>query len=90
VTCRPWGSEAWLPDHDVVEITGVPVTTPVRTACDLARYLEPFLALGVVDAFAHRGVDPEVLAARIEDWKGQRNVARARRLVRLRRRRRRP
>jgi hypothetical protein len=75
--------EAWLPDHDVVEVGGVPVTTAVRTACDLARYLKPFMALGVVDAFAHGGVDPAALAARIEDWRGERNVARARRLVRL-------
>lgn len=74
--------EAWLPDHDVTTVLGVPVTTPDRTACDLARYLRPFMGLGCLDAMARDGlVDPEVLAVRIEDWRGERNVALARRLI---------
>lgn len=41
--------------RDVVELAGVPLTTPLRTAMDLGRLLAPELALGVVDAFLHAG-----------------------------------
>ena len=36
--------------------TGVPCTTPVRTALDLLRYLPPHLGLGAADAMAHAGM----------------------------------
>lgn len=75
--------EAWLPEDDVALLAGVPVTTAVRTACDLARHLRPFMALGALDAFARSGMDRAEAASRIEDWRGGRNVARARRLIRL-------
>ena len=78
------GFAGWLPADDVVELHGVPVTRLERTALDLARYLPPFMGLAALDALAHEGrVDPAVLAARIEQWRGERYVGRARRLIGL-------
>lgn len=39
-----------MPDSDVMEIGGVSVTTPLRTACDLGRLLKRGPALGALDA----------------------------------------
>jgi len=44
-----------LAARDVVEIAGVPVTTPLRTAMDLGRLLAPERAQGVVDGFLRDG-----------------------------------
>ncbi|PWJ53574.1 hypothetical protein SAMN06264364_112148, partial [Quadrisphaera granulorum] len=41
--------EAPLAPHDVMELGGVLVTTPERTALDCARYLSPPMALAVLD-----------------------------------------
>jgi hypothetical protein len=73
-----------LPDGDVVHVDGVPVTSPERTAVDLARFLPTFMGLAAVDALArgHR-LDPAVLRRRIEEWPGQRYVVRARRVLAL-------
>lgn len=75
---------AEMEDHDVTVLAGVPVTTPTRTAIDLARYLPPHLGLGCVDALAHAGlVHPARLAEELGRWTGQRFVARARRCIAL-------
>ena len=75
--------EAPLPDGDVVEVGGVLVTTPERTALDCARYLSPPMALAVLDRMARLDlVDPEVLLLRIEEFRGDRWVGRARHLIR--------
>jgi hypothetical protein len=74
--------EAPLAAHDVVEVGGVLVTTPERTAMDCARYLSAPMALAVLDRMARRGlVDPEVLLVRIEEFKGDRGVGQARYLI---------
>ncbi len=74
--------EAPLAAHDVMEVGGVLVTTPERTALDCARYLSPPMALAVLDRMARLGlVDPEVLAVRIEEFKGDRGVGQARYLI---------
>jgi len=71
-----------LPASDVVTLSGVPVTTPERTALDLARYAKRFMALALLDAFAGaKLVTTEALAARLEELKGQRGVAQARTLT---------
>jgi hypothetical protein len=76
--------EAWLPADDVCLVDGVLCTTPTRTAIDLARFLPRFMGLGAIDAMAHAGlVDPAVLAERVEAWKGERFVDRARQLIAL-------
>jgi hypothetical protein len=82
---RGVASHVDLLDHtDVVDIAGLPVTTAERTALDLARLLQPHMALAVLDALAHAGlVDRERLEIRIETWRRQRGVAQARRLIRL-------
>jgi len=77
---RPY--EATLPPGDVTEVHGVPVTSAERTALDLARYLLPHMGLAVLDAMAGaRQVEPAALLDRLEEWRGERFVARARRLV---------
>ncbi|MFZ5870565.1 MAG: type IV toxin-antitoxin system AbiEi family antitoxin [Actinomycetota bacterium] len=76
--------QARLPADDVCLVAGVPCTTPARTALDLARFLPRFMGLGALDAMAHAGlVDPADLAARIEEWKGDRFVDQARQLIAL-------
>lgn len=74
--------EAPLDAHDVMEVGGVLVTTPERTALDCAHYLSPPMALAVLDRMAGLGlVDPEVLLVRIEEFRGDRWVGRARYLI---------
>ena len=74
--------EARLPPGDVVDLDGVRVTSAERTALDLARHLRPHMALAVLDALAGAGrVDPAALLERLEEWRGERHVARARRLI---------
>lgn len=74
--------EGTLPEQDVVLVHGVPTTSPVRTALDLARYAPPYVGLAALDAFAHLRLVtvPEVLA-RVRALPGARNIARARQLV---------
>ncbi len=75
---------ARLPPEDVANIGGVPVTTIERTALDVSRYCPPFMALAGLDAMARAGVvQPDILLKRIEEWRGERNVASARRLILL-------
>ena len=74
--------QAPLTDDEIVVVDGVPVTTPLRTALDCARYLPPFMGLGTIDAMAHQKlVVPEEMAVEIERFRGDRFVARARRLI---------
>jgi len=74
--------EAPLAVHDVMEVGGVLVTTPERTALDCARYLSPPMALAVLDRMARLGlVDPQVLLVRIEEFRGDRGVGQARYLI---------
>jgi hypothetical protein len=76
--------QAALPESDVTVLHGLPLTTVERTACDVARYLPPFMGLAVLDALARDGrIQPAVLLDRIEAWRGERFVARARRLIEL-------
>jgi hypothetical protein len=73
--------EAALGD-DIEVIEGIPVTTALRTAVDLLRWLPPYLALGSLDALAHKGfVTPEAVQAEVERWPRHRNVDNARRLA---------
>lgn len=74
--------ETDLLPEDVLEIGGVPCTTPGRTAIDLARWLMPGMGLAVLDAMARRTlVDPAELSYLVERWRGDRYVAQARRLI---------
>jgi hypothetical protein len=66
---------ALLEAGDVVEIGGVPVTSPVRTAFDLARERNLVESVVGVDAMLNRGgCDPAALTAYIADHRGWRGV----------------
>ncbi|HEX2808566.1 MAG TPA: type IV toxin-antitoxin system AbiEi family antitoxin, partial [Kineosporiaceae bacterium] len=71
-----------LTDDDIVDVGGVPCTTPSRTAIDLARWSNPGMGLAVLDAMTRQGlINPEELLAQVERWHGDRFVAQARRLI---------
>lgn len=48
--------QAPLPTSDVVELHGLPSTSPARTADDLARWLPRPMGLAALDAMAHLGL----------------------------------
>jgi hypothetical protein len=72
---------ARLRDDEIVEIDGVPVTSPVRTALDLARSLRHEAAVVTLDAALHNGLlTHEALRTRLFDiagTPGSRSAARA-------------
>jgi hypothetical protein len=73
-----------LPREAVVEIGGVPVTEPVRTALDLACWYPLTTAVAAVDALA-RATDlkPADVAALAEQQRGRRGIVRARTALEL-------
>ncbi len=76
--------EAALPPEDIAILDGVPVTTPDRTALDLARWSKVFMGLAVLDAFGNaKLIDLDALRDRVDTLKGQRGIAQARRLLGL-------
>ena len=75
---------ATLLPRDTMQLGGVAVTTLTRTAVDLARYLDTYMGLAVVDSMLHRGlVDQRGLAAELPRFTGERWIDRARRVVDL-------
>lgn len=71
-----------LPDSDVDHRSGLPVTTPDRTAADLLRWLPPFMALAVLDRMTRLDlIDVERVGDVLDRWDGHRNVATARHLL---------
>ena len=73
-----------VPDHDVTTVAGLPVTTPLRTATDLGRYLPRLHAVAAVDAFARaRLVDIVELADAALILGNRRNAARLRAAVEI-------
>jgi hypothetical protein len=74
--------ERALVERDVREVDGVRVTTPLRTACDLARLLHRYQALAAVDALA-RLCPVDVVNVELERFKGFRGIVQARVVVPL-------
>lgn len=73
-----------LREAEVAMVGGIPVTTPLRTALDLARWLPRRTALACLDALLHQGlVSQGELAEEVERFAGHRYVAQARDLVGL-------
>ncbi len=73
-----------LRDGDVVDVAGLPCTSPARTAVDLLRWLPPHMGLGVADALAAAGlVAPAGLVGAVERFRGAKGVAQARYLAAL-------
>lgn len=68
-----------LKDDDVQVVDGVPVTTPLRTAIDLARWLPRGDALAAVDAFAHKQlIDLRECEDELKRWHGYAFIRQAR------------
>ena len=80
VRCR----QAIIPTGDVMEIDGVLVTNPIRTASDLLRRLWAPYALAAADGLAHADlIDPVELWHYVARLKGYRGIVQARRLADL-------
>jgi hypothetical protein len=72
-----------LPAGDVERVAGVPVTTPPRTAADLARDLPAAEALPWLDRLRDgAGVTPAAVVRQLDAMPAARRVTTARRLVR--------
>ncbi len=73
-----------LTETDVAVVGGIPVTTPLRTAVDLARWLPRRSAMACVDALLHHGlVGLDELITGVERFAGHRYVEQARNLIGL-------
>src|SRR5262252_5190325 len=73
-----------LTDVDVVERCGLPVTSPLRTAFDLARHLQLVEAVVAVDAALHKHLlDLAHLRSYVASHSGWKGIGQARRVVDL-------
>lgn len=73
---------ARIREDEVVEVAGMPVTTPVRTMLDLARSLPHEKAVVVLDAALHRGfLEHDQVRARLFDIVGSPGARSAARVV---------
>lgn len=72
-----------LLESDITEVRGVPVTTLLRTTCDLGRMLWRFDALAAIDGGLRSGVDKEQLLAECERFRGFRGIKQLRVLAPL-------
>lgn len=80
--CAVLGGKRDLKPEEIVEVNGLRLTTPVRTACDLACLRGRYSALAVYDAFArHFGLTPVDFAKQLERYRGRRGVKQARELA---------
>jgi len=89
----PYGRAVWprpgmhirharLDDGDTAERRGVPVTSPLRTAFDLARHLPTMEAVAAVDMMLHRRlVDLTAMERYIQGRPGWHGLVQARRVV---------
>lgn len=78
------GRTGRLAHRDVVELFGVPVTTPVRTAADVARLLARPDALASLDALLRLpGLCADAVLDAVEAFGGYRGVVQARELTPL-------
>lgn len=76
------GWEETMRPADICVVHGVRVTTPTRTAVDLARYAPRFMGLACVDAFCHQKLTtPDDLQECAERFRGGRNIRIARTLI---------
>ncbi|ASR54621.1 hypothetical protein [Cellulomonas sp. PSBB021] len=70
-------AETVFAQGDVVVVAGVPVTSPVRTGADVARWVEGAAAVERLVALASCGVDLQEVRARLAAMTGRRHVRRA-------------
>ena len=77
------GGKRDLAKHEIWLIGGVPVTSPARTACDLACRRGRRQALAVLDAFMHTcGLTREDYRALLPRFRGRRGCTQLRELIR--------
>jgi hypothetical protein len=73
-----------IDDDEIVQLTGMPVTSPARTALDLGCWYPTMSAVAGIDALARAtpidAADIEMLASR---YPGRRGIARARQAIEL-------
>lgn len=78
------GCRRTIGTSDVVAVEGVPVTSPTRTAADLACRRGRYAAMATLDAFCRQhGVDAESHAPMVARFAGRRGVTQYRELVPL-------
>ena len=78
------GGERTLEPSDLRSFEGLQVTSPIRTALDLACGLARYEALAALDAFARlHGITTFDLMAQLSRYRGRRGVVQARSLVPL-------
>ena len=78
------GGKRDLRPDDIMAIDGVAVTTPLRTACDVACLRGRWRAIAVLDAFrAHHGLTTSQLTGMVRRFGGRRGVTQLRELVPL-------
>jgi len=75
-------AEADLTDDDVQQLGGVPVTTVLSTAVDVARWVPADRAVPVLRALVRAGLDPADAVRRLEAHAGGRGVRTARQVLR--------
>jgi hypothetical protein len=73
-----------MPKRDVMDVLGLRVTTPLRTACDLGRLLHRDSAFAALDAMLSLGLfDNEALREATKPFRGMRGVRQLRGFVPL-------
>ena len=78
--CR--GGERDLRAEDICVVDGLRVTTPLRTAMDLAAVLPRRSALAVLDGFMrHHGITTAMLVTMLPRYRGRRGVVQLRALI---------
>lgn len=82
-SCRPElnSGERMLAKRDIMQVHGLSVTTPLRTACDLGRLIWRYDALAALDQFLRLGVTHDELLEEISRFKGYRGVIQLRYLA---------
>ena len=76
--------QRFLRPEDVMQVFGVSVTTPLRTACDLGRLLSPDGAFAALDTMLRLGAfEKERLWAETDRFRGMRGVIQLRAFVPL-------
>jgi hypothetical protein len=78
------GGTRTLADDDLMDVGGVVVTTPLRTALDLGRLLPRDQAIGAIDALLRAGnLSKHELIAQLGRFRGARGVVQLRKLAPL-------
>ncbi|GAA4809833.1 hypothetical protein ACFQ0K_14725 [Nocardioides caeni] len=79
-----FGGKRCLAPDEITQVRGICVTTPIRTACDIACLRERYRALAALDAFRREfAISQAELAAYVARFRGRRGVIQLRQMVAL-------